>query len=194
MSTAMPILETERLIIRPFALGDLAATHELLDHEAWQTGQSLTEREMWLRWSVLNYEQLANLFQPPYGERAVVLKASGELIGAVGVVPSYGPFARLPSFGGHLTGEAAHKFEPALGLFWATRTAHRGQGYATESARAVIGFLFHQFNLRRVVATTEYDNLASQAVMLKLGMSLERNPLEAPPWFQMVGVLNYPAG
>ena len=189
MSTAMPPLETERLIVRPLVMDDLSAVHQLLDHEAWQTGKSLAEREHWLRWTVMNYIELANLYQPPYGERAVVLKSTGELVGSVGVVQSFGPFGVLPSFGGKTTDSQAHKHEPAMGLFWAARSAHRQKGYTTEAARAVIDFLFSYFNLRRVVATTEYDNLASQAVMRKLGMSLERNPFLEPVWFQVVGVL-----
>lgn len=189
MSTAMPVLETERLIVRPLVMEDLSAIHQLLDHEAWQTGKSLAEREHWLRWTVMNYIELANLYQPPYGERAVALKSTGEVVGSVGLVQSYGPFAILPSFGGHTADPEGRKFEPAMGLFWATRTGHQKNGYAAEAARAVIDFLFSDFNLRRVVATTEYDNLASQAVMRKLGMSVERNPFKEPEWFQVVGVL-----
>lgn len=193
MSTAMPILETERLIVRPLTMDDLPAVYQLLDHEAWQTGQSLAEREHWLRWTMMNYIELAKLYQPPYGDRAVVLKATGELVGSVGVVQSYGPFAVLPAFGGHTADFNARKFEPALGLFWATRAAHQKKGFAAEAARAVIDFLFTNFNLRRIVATTEYDNHASQAVMRKLGMRLERNPFSEPVWFQVVGVLYNPA-
>jgi RimJ/RimL family protein N-acetyltransferase len=185
----MPTLETERLVVRPLVIEDLEAVHQLLDHEAWQTGKSLAEREHWLRWTVMNYIELANLYQPPYGERAVALKASGELVGAVGLVQSFGPFELLPSFGGRTADPAAHKNEPALGLFWAVRSAHRRQGYAAEAVRALIDFAFRQLNLRRIVATTEYDNEASQAVMRKLGMSVERNPSKEPEWFQVVGVL-----
>jgi RimJ/RimL family protein N-acetyltransferase len=186
----MPVLETERLRVRPFEMADLEAVHQLLDHEAWQTGQSLTERERWLRWCVLNHEALAALYQPPYGDRAIVLKSSGELVGSVGLVPSYGPFGRLPSFGGHEP--ASVRYEPAMGLFWAARTAHRRKGYTAEAAHALIQFMFTQWNLGCMVAMTEHDNVASQAVMRKLGMSLERNPLPEPPWFQVVGVLNNP--
>ncbi len=189
MSTAMPALETERLIVRPLVIEDLEAVHQLLDHEAWQTGKSLAEREHWLRWTVMNYIELANLYQPPYGERAAVLKARGELVGAVGLVQSFGPFELLPSFGGRTANSEARKNEPAMGLFWATRNAHRRQGYAAEAARALIDFAFQHLNLRRIVATTEYDNQASQAVMRKLGMSVERNPSKEPEWFQVVGVL-----
>ena len=74
----MPVLETARLQIRPFVLEDLQAVHRLLDVDAGSVSPvqpaSLREREAWLRWTVLNYTQLAALYQPPYGDRAVVLK------------------------------------------------------------------------------------------------------------------------
>ena len=38
-----------------------------------------------------HYEQLAKLRQPPYGDRAVVLKPTGRLIGACGYVPCLNP-------------------------------------------------------------------------------------------------------
>jgi ribosomal-protein-alanine N-acetyltransferase len=47
--------------------------------------------------------------------------------------------------------------------------------------------------LQRVVATTTYNNAASIRVMQKLGMTIERNPLPDPPWFQVVGVLESPS-
>jgi RimJ/RimL family protein N-acetyltransferase len=46
--------------------------------------------------------------------------------------------------------------------------------------------------LRRLIATTEYDNAASQAVMRKLGMRLVHNPNPEPAWFQVVGCLDQP--
>jgi hypothetical protein len=44
-----------------------------------------------------------------------------------------------------------------------------------------------------VVATTAYVNEASQRVMARLGMRVERNPCPDPPWFQVVGTLDNPA-
>ncbi|MGH7789099.1 MAG: GNAT family N-acetyltransferase [Candidatus Binatia bacterium] len=189
MALDMPLLETARLIIRPFALDDLEACHQLLDHEAWQTGQSLAQRRQWLEWCVRNHGALARLEQPPYGDRAVVLRATGELIGSIGLVPSLGPFDRLPSFGGDA---GAARYRPEVGLFWAVRSAHRRRGYASEAARAVIAYAFAALQLGRVIATTEDANLASQAVMRRLGMTVERNPLPEPVWFQTVGVLQAP--
>jgi RimJ/RimL family protein N-acetyltransferase len=183
----MPVLETERLVVRPFAMADLQACHQLLDVEAWQTGRTLAQRETWLQWTVLNYEMLADLREPPYGDRAVVLKSTGELVGSVGLVPGLMPFARLPSLGGH---EGNDQTTTEFGMFWATRAAHQNHGYATEAARSLVGYAFDALNLTRVLAWTDYDNSASQAVMRKLGMLLERNPRPDPAWFQVVGVLH----
>jgi RimJ/RimL family protein N-acetyltransferase len=187
--TAMPALETERLIVRPFEPADLEACHQLLDLEAWQTGRTIDQRETWLRWTILSYEMLADLRQPPYGDRAVVLRSTGTLVGAVGFVPGLMPFARLPSFGGQANDDRA---TAEVGLFWATRSAQQNRGYATEAASALVRYAFEVLDLARILAWTDYDNTASQAVMRRLGMSIERNPQTEPAWFQVVGVLQNP--
>jgi RimJ/RimL family protein N-acetyltransferase len=182
----MPVLETDRLLVRPFQLSDLAVCHALLDHEAWQTGRSVNERGTWLQWTVLNYEALADLKQPPFGDRAVVLKSTGEIVGAVGLVSALMPFERLPSLGDH---PQSNRMQSQVGMFWCTRSMYVRQGYATEAARALVDYAFDTLNLSCLLAWTGYDNLASQAVMRHLGMSIEHNPLPDPPWFQVVGVL-----
>ena len=68
-----------------------------------------------------------------------------------------------------------------------------GQGYATEAAQALIDFAFQQLRVKRLIATTEYDNAASIGVMRKLGMTIAQNPLPDPPWLQVVGILDHPA-
>lgn len=194
----MPILETERLLVRPLTLDDLPAVIQLLDvelHEANLGSAPVTsraEREQWLRWTVLNYEQLARLYQPPYGERAVVLKASGALIGAVGYVPCLAPFGQLAALRPPGTA-ATRRYSTELGLFYALRPAYQRQGYTTEAVRALIRYAFEQLLLTRIVATTTDDNAASIAVMRKLGMRVERNPFPEPPWLQIVGVLEHSA-
>jgi RimJ/RimL family protein N-acetyltransferase len=56
----------------------------------------------------------------------------------------------------------------------------------------VIDHGFAELGLARIVATTDRDNLASIAVMRRLGMRVEQNPLGEPPWFQVVGWLDAP--
>jgi ribosomal-protein-alanine N-acetyltransferase len=195
----MPRLETPRLTIRPFSMGDLQPVHQLLDVElaAADFGTagvvSVQERAEWLQWAILNYEQLARLHQPPYGDRAIVLKATNELIGSCGFVPSFGPFGQLPALAAAGPGARASLFSPEFGLFYAVSPSSQRQGYAAEAARALVDYAFGPLQLRRVVATTTHDNAASIRVMQKVGMTIERNPLADPPWFQVVGILDNPA-
>ena len=129
---------------------------------------------------------LAELSQPPLGDRAVVRKADGRLVGSVGLVPALGPFGQIPGFPAH---QGSRDWFLEVGLFWAVDPAHQGQGYATEAARALVTRAVAQFRLGRLVATTEFDNARSLAVMRKLGMRILGNPEPEPAWFQAVGVL-----
>jgi [ribosomal protein S5]-alanine N-acetyltransferase len=176
----LPVLETKRLRVRPLSTRDADAVHAV----------SGEPHPGWLEWTVASYGQLEALRQPPYGERAICLREGGELVGMVGVVPSMGPFAQLPGFGGAIG--PANRMRPEVGLYWAVASQHRGNGYATEAARAVIEHGFAELGLARIVATTERDNLASIAVMRRLCMRIERNPLPEPDWFQVVGWLDAP--
>jgi RimJ/RimL family protein N-acetyltransferase len=183
-------LESPRLRVRPLALSDLAACHALYQDIAWNDpalgdAENLARRRAWLEWTVRNDEQLALLYQPPYGDRAVVDRTTGEFVGLVGLVPLLAPFGQLPSLGAR---EGA-RFMPQVGLFWAISPQYQRRGYATEAARALIHHAFSSLRLARIFAGTEFDNLASIAVMRKLGMTVERNPFPEPPWFQVVGSL-----
>ena len=193
--TRMPPLETARLRIRPFVLGDLDALHQILDVELGEAdfgtegAQSLDERREWLNWAVLNYDQLAKMYQPPYGDRAIVLKQTGQLIGSIGYVPCMMPFGQLPALAAGLDDATRRRSTCELGLYYALAPAHQRQGYTSEAAAAMIEYAFQNLGLRRVVATTTYDNEASIGVMRKLGMQIERNPFPDPPWMQVVGIL-----
>ena len=56
----------------------------------------------------------------------------------------------------------------------ASSVCRGGTGYATEAARAVLWKSFTEMGVRRVVATTYEENLASRRVMEKTGMRLAR--------------------
>ena len=193
----MPLLETARLLIRPFVREDLQAIHDLLDVELREADlradkmEALTERAQWLQWAVLNYEQLAKLRQPPYGDRAVVLKATERLMGACGFVPCLMPFRQLPGFASGDRSESPGYHSTEFGLFYAISPEHQRHGYATKAAQALVDYAFRHLRLKRLVATTTYDNMASMGVMRKLGMRIEKNPHPEPPWLQVVGVLEH---
>ena len=184
----MRILETERLLIRAFVMDD-APTYQRLLNEAFGPESYGPEDTMRL---VLEYNVIADkaheaLHQTPYGDRAIVLKRDGSIVGSVGFAPCLAPFGRLPSFG-----ETPHR-TAEIGLFWALFPDRSGKGYATEAARAMVDYAFDELELGRIVATTEHDNVRSIGVMKRLGMAIERNPSSEPHWFQTVGVLMNPA-
>jgi RimJ/RimL family protein N-acetyltransferase len=191
------VLDTPRLIIRPFAPGDLRAIHHLLDLTfgdglkiADET--ALAERRSWLDWSRLSAEWLPRMYQPPYGDRAVVLKRMNKVVGAVGLVPCFDVFEQIP---GLSRGGLPSVYRVAeMGLFWAIDPEHQRRGYATEAAQALIDFAFRQLRVKRLIATTDYDNAASMGVMRKLGMTIAKNPFPDPPWLQVVGILDHSAG
>jgi ribosomal-protein-alanine N-acetyltransferase len=186
--SVMRTLETDRLVIRAFVMEDAPAFGRVLD-EAFGRDSYGTEdaTRLLLEYNVIADKAHDALHQTPYEDRAIVLKSDGSLIGAVGFAACLAPFGQLSSFGGmpHRTSE--------VGLFWALLPKQWGKGYATEAARAMVSYAFDELELERIVATTEHDNLRSIAVMKRLGMTIERNPLDEPHWFQTVGVLVNPA-
>jgi RimJ/RimL family protein N-acetyltransferase len=191
----MPILETKRLLVRPFVMEDLQDAHRLFDIElrAADLGSekmdSLAERAEWLQWATLNHRQLAMLNQPPYGDRAIVLKDSRQLIGSCGYVPCLNAFEQVPAFAAGAPTGGQSFYTPEFGLFYALSPAYRRRGYTTEAVGAMIDYAFRELRLKRILAETNYDNLASMGVMRKLGMRIEKNPLPEPPWLQVVGIL-----
>jgi 8-oxo-dGTP pyrophosphatase MutT (NUDIX family) len=83
--------------------------------------------------------------------------------------------------GDELVGDAGFHAPPANGeveLGYSTLPEHRGRGYATEAARALVEWALAQPGVERVVAEFEHDNPSSQRVLEKIGM----RPLDARRW------------
>lgn len=181
----IPVLETDRLLIRPLVESDLRAVFELIDCDAFGNADphddiAKSRRDDWLRWTILGYKQQTQLGKPPYGERAVITTSDDRLVGLCGLVPSFGPFVRL------LDGDDKDDNSPEIGLFYAVSSRYRRNGFATEAAAALIDFTFENLRPTRIVATTEFDNAASIGVMQRLGMTIHENSDGAP---QIVGCL-----
>ena len=86
---------------------------------------------------------------------ATVLKQDGRFVGSVGLLR---------------VRYEAH-FTPAVEIGWRLARDVWGRGYAVEAARAALRFGFEDLSLDQIVANTAVDNLNSQRVMVKLGMS-----------------------
>ncbi|MCQ6562376.1 GNAT family N-acetyltransferase [Paenibacillus mendelii] len=147
------ILETERLVLREFALEDAAAVHVyaadpvVAAHMSWGPN---TEEETW---DYMQYVTQMQGEQPRTGfELAVILKETQALIGGTGI------FINSPG-----QGEIGYCYNP---LYW-------GRGYAAEAAAALLRFGFNELGLHRIFATCRPGNTGSAKVMQKLGMKYE---------------------
>ncbi len=182
----MPPLTSSRLTIRAFTASDLDAAVAVFDigysDRTAATPEAIVKRQTWLNYIIANEQQLANLDQPPYGERAIVDTASQQVIGAIGFVPCIDQYGLVGI--GHNDGYS----HAEVGLFWTIIPAQRRHGYASEAARMMIDYAVGTLGLRRIIATTEHDNIASQGVMRAVGMDIRTNPHDHPHWLQVVGV------
>lgn len=157
-------LETERLVLRRVTMADVDLLVELdSDPEVMRylTGGSATPREViehdyvphWLRY----YDQYKG-----FGFWVAIEKATGRFLGWFHFRPPAGAAADVVELGYRL------------------RRAAWGQGYATEGSRALITRGFTELGVRRVVASTYQDNLASRRVMEKVGLRLVRTFRPSP--------------
>ncbi|MEU4037318.1 GNAT family N-acetyltransferase [Streptomyces collinus] len=93
-----------------------------------------------------------------FGLFAVELLASGELIGFAGLsVPEWLP-----------------EVMPAVAVSWRIGSQFWGQGYASEAAHATLEFALQDRGLDRVIGINRVGDNASENVLRKLGMAVER--------------------
>ncbi|MEV6169368.1 GNAT family N-acetyltransferase [Streptomyces sp. NPDC051954] len=103
-----------------------------------------------------------------FGLFAVELLASGELAGFTGLsVPEFLP-----------------EVLPAVAISWRLGSPFWGQGYASEAAHATLEFALQDRGLDRIISISRVGDDASENVIRKLGMGLERettHPVHAYP-------------
>lgn len=141
---------TERLIVRTFCEDDLPALAAILGDPTtmafWPRPLTPEEAEGWLWRNIERREESI------YGRRAVILRATGELIGDAGVVRA------------ELNGEERDDLGYIIGA------AHWGRGYAAEAARALASLYLHAHGLPALYANMAHDHRASQRVAERIGM------------------------
>jgi RimJ/RimL family protein N-acetyltransferase len=148
------ILETDRLILRPWASGDAEAAFAILGDpevtrylgEDGKPFPDLAYTNAWLERIQERYVTWGSL-----GSWAAIEKTSGVIIGGGGL---------LELDGG-----------PDVEVFYHFRRDRWGLGYATELTIALIAYAFDQLDLPRVVGVAYPANTASHRVMLKAGMT-----------------------
>ena len=148
----LPIV-TERLVMRPYELGDLADLHTVLYNDDAAMALLGGPRELVATRAALE-RSIRQQRIDGYSFWPVVERASGRLVGEAGLFPL--------APGG-----------PDISLGYAFGAAHWGRGYATEAARGVLAEAFGPLGMKRVVAITREANTGSRNVLRKLGFRMQ---------------------
>ena len=146
------ILETDRLTLRRLEEDDFDALAAILRDPqvmyAYEHGFDLEEVRQWLD------RQLERYADYGFGLWAVIEKASGELIGQCGVTMQDCLGREVPEIGYHLRRDKWHN------------------GFAIEAARACRKYAFTTLGFREVWSIIRENNLPSQRVAMRNGMSV----------------------
>jgi ribosomal-protein-alanine N-acetyltransferase len=149
-----PILQTARLVLRPFYFQDAKEIQRLAGHpDIAATTQHIPHpyydgyAEAWIQSVHTSFRQGLQYMY------AITLKSTDELIGSVGLSMHW-------------------EHESASMGYWMGRD-YWGKGYCTEGAKIIIGLGFDILGLNRIQAKHLKRNPSSGKVLLKIGMHPE---------------------
>ena len=150
------IIETDRLILRPFTLDDAeamfrnwAGDDEVTKYLTWPTHSSMEVSKMVLEDWTSHYSE------PDFYNWAIVLRENGpEPIGSIAAV--------------HIKEKTR-----CATMGYCMGRAHWGKGIMPEALSALIDFFFGEVGINRVEAEHEVNNPKSGRVMEKAGMRYE---------------------
>lgn len=145
-----PILETDRLILRPFCIEDAQEVFE-----CWESDPDVAKYMFWTSHNEINKtiawvkEESSKIDADDWYRWAILSKETGDLLGT-GLI---------------YVEEAYGKFEIAYNLgkkAW-------GFGYTTEAMKEVLKFAKEELCIKEIIARHAKENLASGKVLKKLG-------------------------
>lgn len=149
-----PLFTTDRVVVAPLTLADDAFIVALLTDPDWlryigDRGVRTTDDAR----RYLETGPMASYAAHGFGLYRVARRDTGEPIGICGLLRR----ATLPD----------------VDIGFAFLPAHRGQGFAVETARATLAYARDTLGLDRIVAIVSPENAASIRVLEKLGMRKE---------------------
>ncbi|MHC5229091.1 GNAT family N-acetyltransferase [Enterococcus sp. LJL99] len=144
------ILETERLILREWRLGEEKQLQRFLGSDkvmyAYEGAFDDKQIKAWLKWNLQLYEEKG------YGLWAIERKSDGAIIGECGLIDQNVAGQDYVEIGYHLNSE-----------FWKN-------GYMIEAANAVKAYAFTVLKTNEVVSIIRDTNIASMNVAIRNGM------------------------
>ncbi len=163
--TIFPLPETERLLLRRFKPDDAAhlfryrSNPDVARYQGW-IPQSEDDAASFIRsQAAVEPDTPGSWFQS-----GICLKGQGTLIGDLGL---------------HFPADDRHQAEFGISL----DPAHHGQGYANETLRAAMSYLFASLGKHRVFCSVDPRNHASVAMARRLGMRQEAHFVKSR-WFK----------
>lgn len=145
-----PILESERIILRPLSLNDAediyrswTSDSEVAKFMIWDVHKSVNDTIEWLKIEVENIDKEHNYIW------GFVLKETGELFGSGGI-----------------------NFKEELGCYelgYNIMKKHWGKGLTTEAGKVILKFAINTLGENKFFCRHAIDNIGSKKVMLKLG-------------------------
>ena len=161
-------IETQRLLVRPLVAADVDAMHAYQSQPdvcRYIPYEPRTKEQIAERLADVDKRNRSTLEEA--GQALCVgveLRATGELIGDI---------ILMWHSAEHRAGEIGYVFHPD----------HAGHGYATEASRVLLELAFDGLGLHRVVGRIDARNVASGAVLKRLGMRQEAMLVENE-WFK----------
>jgi RimJ/RimL family protein N-acetyltransferase len=171
-----PLLETERLILRPFTPADIDEAYLVLEShpDVWKYDPGY-QREYDQRAAIIIKYAATNV-KDGEGTLAITLKEDGKLIGYVGLQLYVLPTEPLAT--------------PEMELYYKLGREWWGRGYALEACEVMLDYAFKEMRITRIVTITNTKNENSLHLMRRLGMVIAPAP---PAWpNEMTGTLNNP--
>ena len=149
----LPILETPRLTLRKIKLEDSEAMYQYASKDdvtkyvLWDSHKSIETTKQVIQMMIDQYEE---------GHLAwsITLKETQEFVGTIDFV-------------------MYNKAEKIAEIGYALSDRHWGKGYVSEATKALLDFGFNELQLVRIQARCFADNIGSERVMQKVGMTCE---------------------
>ncbi len=157
--TQVPVLETERLIMREISSSDIDAFAAFFAaDESRFLGGPVDREKAWRKLSLFAGQWSLNGF----GEWALEVRESGEFAGLCG--PWY------------------PEGWPEQEIAWALMLGHYGKGYATEAANRALQFAYQNLGWTTAISLIDRANTASIRLAQRLGAKFEREcPVHGSP-------------
>jgi len=148
--------ETERLFVKPVTISDAPFLLKLLNSPKWL--QYIGDRKVYTEEDAIKYiedRMLTQLERLGYGNNMVIRKEDNRAVGVCGLYERPGL--------------------PMVDIGFAFLPEYEGNGFGFEAASRLLQACKEDFKLKKICAITTQDNVASQRLLVKLGLQFVKN-------------------